>query len=84
MTPKKTKRAEVIQDKMQESAVVRIKRRLMHPLYKKVITRTTKYLVHNPENKAKAGDIVSIKPTQPLSKRKRWTIVNILEKSSID
>ena len=83
MTPKKLKRAKVVSDKMNKSAVVLIERRVMHPLYKKVITRTTRYLVHNPEDKAKIGDVVSIKPTSPISKKKRWTIVEVLEKSSL-
>ena len=83
MIEKKLKRAKVISDKMNKSAVVVIERRFIHPLYKKVITRTTSYLVHNPEDKAKIGDVVSIKPTSPISKRKRWTIVEILEKSSM-
>ena len=56
----------------------------MHPVYKKVITRNTKYLVHNPEDRAKVGDIVAIRPTRSISKKKRWTIVEILEKSSIE
>ena len=83
MITKKLKRAKVIKDKMNKSAVVLIERRFMHPLYKKVITRTTRYLVHNPEDKAKVGDVVSIKPTSPISKRKRWTIVEVLEKSTM-
>ena len=83
MTPKKLKRAKVVSDKMNKSAVVLIERRFMHPLYKKVITRTTRYLVHNPDDKAKVGDVVSIKPTSPISKTKRWTIVEVLEKSSL-
>ncbi|MBN1522438.1 MAG: 30S ribosomal protein S17 [Candidatus Aureabacteria bacterium] len=84
MTKKKVHKARVISDKMQKSAVVVLERRYIHPIYKKVITRTTKYLVHNPENKAKTGDIVVIKPTRPLSKNKRWTIIDVLEKSSIE
>ena len=84
MTKKKVHKAKVISDKMQKSAVVIIERRYMHPVYKKVITRNTKYLVHNPEDRAKVGDIVAIRPTRPISKKKRWTIVEILEKSSIE
>ena len=83
MTLKKLKKAKVVSDKMQQSAVVVVDRRLRHPLYKKVITRTTRYLVHNPDNKAKTGDVVNIRPTKPISKRKRWVIVDVLEKSSI-
>ena len=83
MTPKKLKKAKVISNKMNKSAVVQIERRYIHPLYKKVIKRSTRYLVHNPEDKAGIGDIVAIKPTRPISKTKRWTIVSILEKSSI-
>jgi len=83
VTPKKIKKAKVISNKMNKSAVVQIDRRFIHPLYKKVITRSTRYLVHDPEDKAGVGDIVAIKPTRPISKRKRWTIVKVLEKSSI-
>ena len=79
---KKMIKAKVVSDKMEKSAVVEVERRFIHPLYKKVVTRTTKYLVHNPGNKAKAGDEVMIKQTRPLSKRKRWVIVEIVKASA--
>lgn len=70
---------EVVSDKMTKTIVVRVKRRTMHPVYKKVQTKASKFKVHDEKNEAKVGDKVLIMSTRPLSKDKRWTLVKILE-----
>jgi len=72
----------VIKDKMQKSIVVRVNRRVVHPLYKKVLSRSTKLHVHDEENQCKVGDVIMIKECRPLSKLKSWILLNILEKAS--
>lgn len=70
----------VIKASMQKTVVVYIERRVEHPLYKKIITRSTKLLVHDEEGKCKVGDKVVIKESRPISKFKSWVLVTILEK----
>ena len=71
----------VVSDKMQKTIVVAIERRVPHPVYGKMVTRTTKVKAHDEENSAKAGDVVRIVETRPLSKDKRWRLVEIVEKA---
>ena len=66
---------------MQKSIVVAIERRVAHPIYKKYFTRTTKLVAHDEQQQAKVGDIVKIMETRPLSKTKRWRLVEIVEKA---
>lgn len=75
-TLKKTLRGTVVSDKMQETAVVAVSRFVKHPKYKKYIKRTKKYSVHNPGNKAKEGDSVTIRSCRPLSKTKSFEIIS--------
>ncbi|BCG49457.1 30S ribosomal protein S17 [Candidatus Profftella armatura (Diaphorina cf. continua)] len=78
---KKLKRSligKVISDKMNNTVTVLIERRVKHPLYGKIITRISKYHVHNKNNFAKLGDFVEIKEGRPISKTKSWNIKNIL------
>jgi len=75
----KTLQAKVISDKMEKSAVVVVTRAWTHPLYKKTVIRSKKYLVHN-ELKAKTGDTVTIKESRPISKNKTWKIIEVLNK----
>ncbi len=70
----------VISDKMEKTCVVEVERDYLHPLYKKIIRRFKKFYAHNPGNKAKKGDKVRIRETRPLSKLKRWIVVEKLEK----
>jgi small subunit ribosomal protein S17 len=70
----------VVQDKMDKTVVVRVERRVAHPLYKKIIKRQSKFYVHDAKNESKAGDLVKIVETRPLSKTKRWVISEIIEK----
>jgi small subunit ribosomal protein S17 len=71
----------VVSDKMQKTVVVAIERRVAHPVYGKMVTRTTRLKAHDEENSAKAGDVVRIMETRPLSKDKRWRVVEIVERA---
>ncbi len=73
--PKRVMQGVVVSDKMDKTVVVRVERRVMHPLYKKFINRSKKYAAHDEENVCKMGDLVSIRECRPLSKRKRWEVV---------
>lgn len=70
----------VVSDKMQKSIVVAIKDREQHPLYGKFVKKTKKFHVHDENNDAHVGDTVRIMETRPLSKTKRWRLVEIVEK----
>lgn len=78
---RKERIGKVVSDKMQETIVVANERRVPHPLYKKYFKKTAKYVAHNANNDAKAGDTVRIMETRPLSKTKRWRVVEILERA---
>ena len=65
----------VVSDKMDKSVVVRVERRVKHPVYKKFIRRTKKYVAHDEMNEVKAGDIVRIRECRPLSRSKRWEVL---------
>ena len=71
----------VISDKMEKTVVVRVERRVPHPKYGKVITKSSKFYAHDEEDKAKLGDRVRIIETRPLSKLKCWRVVEILPMS---
>ncbi len=72
---------EVVSDKMNKSIVVVVKRKKMHPLYKKYINRKYKLMAHDEKNEAKIGDIVKVQETRPLSKRKRFRLLEIIKKA---
>lgn len=78
---RKTKVGIVVSDKMQKSIVVKVDRRVPHPLYKKYLTRSTKLMAHDEKNEARIGDKVKIMETRPLSSRKNWRVVEIIEKA---
>jgi small subunit ribosomal protein S17 len=71
----------VVSDKMDKTVVVAIERRVPHPVYGKMMTRTTRLKAHDEQNDAKAGDTVRIMETRPLSKDKRWRVVEIVERA---
>jgi small subunit ribosomal protein S17 len=71
----------VVSDKMDKTVVVAVERLVRHPLYKKVLKKTTKFKAHDEKNECRVGDKVEIVETRPLSKEKRWRVVNILEKA---
>lgn len=78
---RKTRVGMVVSDKMDKTIVVAIKDNVRHPLYKKIIKRTTKLKAHDENNSCGIGDKVEIMETRPLSKDKRWRLVNIIEKA---
>ncbi|WP_448598017.1 30S ribosomal protein S17 [Thermoleptolyngbya sp.] len=72
----------VVSDKMEKTVVVAVENRAPHPKYRKIVVRTKRYKVHDEENKCKTGDRVRIQETRPLSRTKRWTVVDILNQTS--
>jgi small subunit ribosomal protein S17 len=78
---RKSRVGTVVSDKMQKTVVVAIERRVAHPTYGKMMTRTTRLKAHDEQNASKAGDTVRIVETRPLSKDKRWRVVEILERA---
>ena len=78
---RKTRTGIVVSDKMQKTVVVAIQRRVPHPIYGKMITRTKRLKAHDEENSAKVGDTVRIVETRPLSKDKRWRLVEIVDRA---
>lgn len=79
--PKKIYMGEVLSDKMDKTVVVAVTRLFQHPVYKKTVKKVTKFKAHDGENRAKTGDVVSIIETKPLSKEKRWTVLEIVRKA---
>ena len=78
---RKTRTGVVVSDKMDKTIVVAIKDNVKHPLYNKLVTKTVKIKVHDENNTAGIGDRVSVMETRPLSKDKRWRLVEIIEKA---
>jgi len=78
---RKSRRGYVVSDKMDKTIVVEVEDRVKHPLYGKVIRRTSKVKAHDEQNTAGIGDLVLINETRPLSATKRWRLVEILEKA---
>jgi small subunit ribosomal protein S17 len=78
---RKTRVGLVVSDKMQKTVVVAIERRVAHPVYGKMMTLTTRLKAHDEENSAKAGDTVRIMETRPMSKDKRWRLVEIVQRA---
>lgn len=79
--PKKIYTGKVISDKMDKTIVVAVTRLYQHPDYKKTVKKITKFMAHDEGNICKVGDTVRIIETRPLSKNKRWAVVDILERS---
>ena len=79
--PRKIKVGLVVSNRMQKTITVAVERRVQHPLYQKYFRRTAKFLAHDPENRAQIGDKVKIMECRPLSKRKCWRLVEILERA---
>lgn len=78
---RKTRVGIVVSDKMDKTVVVAVEVRYKHPLYKKTVTETRKYKVHDENNDAHVGDQVEIQETRKLAKTKNWRLVNILERA---
>jgi len=75
-------RGKVVSDKMDKTIVVAVSRLVRHPLYPKVIRKTSKFKVHDELNEARIGDVVEIMETRPLSKTKHWRLVRIIKRES--
>lgn len=80
--PKKIYTGEVVSDRMDKTVVVVIKRLDQHPVYKKTIKKATKFKAHDEDNRCKVGDTVSIVEASPISKDKRWRVLDIVKKGS--
>ncbi|MBQ5986558.1 MAG: 30S ribosomal protein S17 [Clostridia bacterium] len=78
---RKTRVGTVVSDKMDKTIVVAIKTKVRHPLYGKMVNRTRKFKAHDEENQCGIGDTVRIMETRPISKDKRWRLVEIIEKA---
>ena len=74
--PRRVMRGTVVGDKADKTVIVRVDRRVMHPLYKKVVRRSKRYAAHDDGNTHKVGDIVQIRECAPISKRKRWIVLD--------
>jgi small subunit ribosomal protein S17 len=70
-----------LDNKMDKTVVIRVERRFPHPVYKKLVSKSNKYYAHDAENICSAGDIVKIEESRPLSKLKRWVVLNIEKKA---
>ena len=78
---RKTRVGKVVSDKMDKTIVVAIADNVKHPVYNKIVKRTTKIHVHDENNECRVGDKVEVMETRPLSKDKRWRLVRIIEKA---
>ena len=81
ISSRKVRVGKVVSDKMDKTVVVAIADRVAHPLYKKIVGRTYKLKAHDENNECNIGDIVKVMETRPLSKDKRWRLVEIVEKA---
>ena len=80
---KRTLFGRVVSDKMEKTVTVLVERKVKHPVYGKVMTRSNKYHAHNEGNLAKAGDLVEIEESRPISRTKAWRVTNVLEKAIV-
>lgn len=82
--PRKELVGHVVSDKMQQTVVIAVETRFAHPQYEKPILHTKKFKAHDPENKCKVGDLVRVRECRPLSKTKRWVVVDITKGQNIE
>jgi small subunit ribosomal protein S17 len=80
---KRTLIGRVVSDKMEKTVTVLVERKVKHPMYGKVMVRSKKYHAHNEGNTAKAGDLVEIVETRPVSRTKAWAVTSVLEKAIV-
>jgi len=78
---RKTRVGRVVSDKSEKTRIIVVERSFQHPLYEKTVRRRRKFAVHDEENRSRVGDVVSIMETRPLSKTKRWRLVEVVEKA---
>jgi len=81
---RKTKAGRVVSDRMDKTIVVSVERLTRHPLYKRVVRMTTKFAVHDEQNQAKVGDTVLIEESRPLSRTKRWRLLEVTSRAGED
>lgn len=79
---RKERVGEVVSSKMNKTIVVRVQRRFAHPVYRKVVTAYSKFYAHDEKNEAKAGDQVRIEETRPVSRTKRWRLVEVVDRAA--
>ena len=79
---RRTKVGRVVSDKMDKTVVVRVERLQRHPIYKRVVRLSSKFKAHDQENTARVGDTVRIEESRPLSREKRWTVVEVVARGS--
>ena len=72
---------QVLESPMDKTIVIRVERRFPHPMYKKFVSKSKKYYAHDPENKCNPGDIVKILESKPISKLKRWVVLDVEKKA---
>jgi len=77
---RKVRQGRVVSDAMDKTVVVSVERQFAHPLYRKRVTRRKKYHAHDERNEFRSGDLVVIEETRPMSKRKRWRVVRLIER----
>lgn len=82
-TQRKTLQGVVVSDKMEKTRVIKVERKIKHPLYGKVLKRTKKFYAHDENNESHTNDVVEIMSTRPLSKQKRWRVMRIVNKAQI-
>jgi small subunit ribosomal protein S17 len=78
---RKERVGKVVSNKMEKSCVITVERKVKHPMYGKFMTKTTKLMVHDETNQVGIGDTIRVMETRPLSKNKRWRLVEILERA---
>lgn len=78
---RKERTGKVVSNKMDKSITVAVEKRIKHPIYGKFVTSTSKFMAHDEKNESDEGDLVRISETRPLSKNKRWRLVEIIEKA---
>jgi small subunit ribosomal protein S17 len=78
---RKTRQGKIVSDKMDKTVVVAVTRQVRHALYGKFVRQTNKFVAHDKKNECKVGDIVSIQECRPLSKTKRWQVVEVVERA---
>ncbi|MFB3737688.1 MAG: 30S ribosomal protein S17 [Candidatus Velamenicoccus archaeovorus] len=78
---RKVRTGVVVSDKMDKTVLVKVDRKIRHPLYKKIVRRSAKLAAHDEANEAHVGDLVRVMETRPLSKTKRWRVVEVVERA---
>lgn len=82
-TPLQSVTGRVVSDRMNKTVTVVVERRAKHPIYGKVVIKSSKYHAHDENNECKAGDLVEIQPTRKLSKTKAWRVLRVVEKAKV-